>query len=238
MRTEELVITADGQRLAATKVYPSTGLAPSVLTLHGLGATANRHTIRYVLDDLAVHGYGSMCFDFSGNGDSTGVLSGSSLRRRRAELMAAAGELSDAQAPVLIGTSMGAHLAAWSVPVLRPRGLVLFCPAAYPASATDLVFDANFARPGNHPDSPAFAGIGELDGDLLIVAARNDHVVPADVVDGYLAHARKARSTTVIWIDDCDHFIHRALPHRPAARSQVLDAIRRVVTADRAPVAT
>lgn len=232
---EELTIATPDHRLAATRVLPDGGGRPHILTLHGLGATATRHSVRYLLDALARDGHASLCFEFSGNGDSSGTLALSSLRRRRDELLAAAATLDPARAPILIGTSMGGHLAAWSVPVLRPRGLVLFCPAAYPAHATDLAFGDGFTRPGAYPDSPAFAGIRQFDGDLLIVAGREDRVVPADVIDAYVDNARGARSCQVVWLDDCDHFIHRMLPGHETARATVIDAVRRLVAADRMP---
>ncbi|RZU44117.1 hypothetical protein EV284_1576 [Streptomyces sp. BK022] len=215
-------------RLAATTVHAAHDTAPDVIHLHGLGPTATRHAIRYLLDDLAAHGHSSVTFEFSGNGDSTGVMTEATLRRRKEESLAAAELLGDERRPVLIGTSMGSHLASWSVPQLKPRALVLFCPAAYPADAADQTFGEG-TRPGNHADSPAFAGLEEFDGDLLIIGAGKDQVVPADTIDGYLEHATKARSRRVIWLD-CDHFIHRWLPDQGAAKTEVLEAVRGIVT--------
>lgn len=232
--TEDFVFTANGQRLAATKTVPAGRPGPGILALHGLGPTATRHRVRYLLDAFAVHGYGSITFDFSGNGDSTGVLAESSLRGRRAETLAAAGHLSQSVATVLIGTSMGAHLAAWAVPELRPRGLVLFCPAAYPEGTADLRFDGSLARPGNYADSPAYAGLREFDGDLLIIGARQDQVVPPAVIDGYLANACAARSAEVIWLNDCDHFVHRWLPFQDACQAEIVQATVRLLAANQA----
>jgi pimeloyl-ACP methyl ester carboxylesterase len=229
-RGTDFTFAAGEHVLAATKVHAADGDRASVLYLHGLGPTAGRHGARYLLDDLARHGHASVTFEFSGNGESTGVLAGSCLRRRERETTTAAARLDSAEAPVLIGTSMGAHLAACAVPALRPRGLVLFCPAAYRADATDLRFDGSLTPPGCYPDSPAYAGIGYFDGDLLVVAARDDRVVAADVVRGYLDRARNARSVRVIWLD-CGHFIHRWLPAQPAARAEVHQAVLDVVSA-------
>lgn len=232
MFTEELVFRVNEHRLAGTKIFATDRREPSIVYLHGLGPTATRHGARYLLDELAEHGYGSLTFEYSGNGDSTGVLEESTLGRRREESLAAVAQLNRDVAPVLIGTSMGAHLAATTVPVLRPRGLVLFVPAAYPGGSDDLRFDGSLAKPGNYADSPAFAGIREFDGDLLIIAATNDQVVPREVIDGYLANARNARSTEVIWFD-CDHFIHRWLPEQETEKADMQKAILQVVYADR-----
>jgi pimeloyl-ACP methyl ester carboxylesterase len=110
--TEDFTVTASEHRLAVTRVGPSPAVEPTVLTLHGLGTTATRHTVRYVLDDLARCGLAALCFEFSGNGDSTGRLDESSLRRRRDELLAVAALLDPQVRPVLVGSSLGAHLAA------------------------------------------------------------------------------------------------------------------------------
>jgi pimeloyl-ACP methyl ester carboxylesterase len=239
---EEQVFPAAGQHLAATTLYPPDRRPPDILHLHGLGVAASRHVIRYLLDPLAAAGHAALTFDFSGNGESTGVYLQGSLRQRYQEALAVGGRLDADRSPVLIGTSMGAHLAAWAVPVLRPRALIFFCPAAYPAAATDVRFtgylantpggspqDAALVRPGYSADSPAFAGIAEFTGDLLVIAGRRDEVVPAEVVEGYLRHARRARSHELIWLADCGHLVHRWLPDRPRLKARVLHAMRRVI---------
>ncbi|MEU5510774.1 alpha/beta hydrolase [Streptomyces fungicidicus] len=229
VRTEDFFIHTAEHQLAATTVYAPHGVAPSVIHLHGLGATATRHVIRYLLDDLAAQGHSSLTFEYSGNGESTGVLEASTLRLRREETLAAGAQLSGDVRPVVMGTSMGAHLAACTVAQLRPRALVLFCPAAYPEDAADTPFGNGLARPGDYADSPAFAGIREFDGDLLVVGARHDEVVPARVIDAYLAHAEKARSKRLIWLDT-HHFVQRWLPEQEGPKEQVLQAVRAITT--------
>lgn len=226
---EELQIAVGASTLAATKVLPVEGAAPSILTVHGYGPTATRHTVRYLLDELAGLGFGSLCFEFTGNGDSTGTLGEATLSERQAELLAVATELDFTTPPVLIGTSMGAHLAACSVERIRPAGLVLFCPAAYPAAAVDRPFSQGLIPAGAHPDSPALAGIKRFSGDLIVIAARQDQVVPSEVAEAYFEQAVAARSRSLIWIENCDHFIHRKLPSRPLERAKILAAILSLV---------
>nr|WP_262928221.1 MULTISPECIES: alpha/beta fold hydrolase [unclassified Streptomyces] len=199
--------------------------------MHGLGTTATRHRARYLLDPWAEHGHGSLAFDFSGNGESTGELTRATLRRRRTETLAAAAWLGRDRPPVVVGTSMGAHLAAWTARELRPRALVLFCPAAYPAHAADLPFDGSLVRPGNHPDSPAYSALRDFEGDLLIFGARQDQVCPPEVVEGYLDSARRARSAEVVWFEECDHFVHRWLPHQGPLRERTVQAVLSLLAA-------
>ncbi|WP_225730790.1 MULTISPECIES: alpha/beta hydrolase [unclassified Nocardia] len=233
MYSEEVVFDAGDQKLAGTMIYADNGRRPSIAHLHGLGPTASRHQVRYLLDPLAEHGYGSLTFEYSGNGDSTGVMEESCIARRMAETLAAVSLLDPDEPPLLIGGSMGCHLAASLVPTIKPRGLVFFVPAAYPGGAEHLVFDENRARAGNYADSAAFAGMREFDGDLLIIAGKYDQIVPSDVVGGYLDSARNARSTEVIWLEG-DHFVHRWLPGPDWAteRAAVQEALLRFVSTD------
>jgi uncharacterized protein len=234
-RTEDFHFTAAGQRLAATRTIPGDGSGPGILALHGLGTASSRHRIRYLLDPLTALGHGAVTFDFSGNGDSTGVLERSTLRGRREEALGAATWLDERAAPVLLGTSMGAHLAASIVPEVRPRALVLFSPAAYPADAADQCFDGSLARPGDYPDSPAFAGMREFDGDLLVFGALHDQVVPREVVEAYRSCAVRARSAEVVWLD-CDHFVHRWLPGRPELLAETVRTIALVLSRTTEPL--
>lgn len=226
---EDFFFEAGGERLAATRTTGAGGSDPAILSLHGLGTTATRHRMRYLLDAWADHGHGSLTFDFSGNGDSTGELTRATLRRRRDETLAAAGRLGKAGRPVVIGTSLGAHLAAWTVRELRPRALVLFCPATYPEHAADQPFDGSLVRPAGHRDSPAYAALRDFEGDLLIFGARQDQVCPPEVIEGYLGNARRARSARVVWFEGCDHFVHRWLPNQESPREQTVQAVLRLL---------
>ena len=221
MRTEECEIAAGGERLAATKVYAASNRPPSVISLHGLGVKTTRNRIRYLLDFLAGHGLSSVCFDFSGNGESTGTMERSCLRRQGGQ-----------EQPTLIGTSMGADLAASLTPVLRPRNLILFSPAAYPEEAADLKFDEDFVRPGPYANSPAFKAMDGFTGNLLVVSGRQDVVVPKEVVDRYLESACRASLKRVIWFEDCDHWVHAWLERHDEQRAAVMQAVLAMLTQD------
>jgi pimeloyl-ACP methyl ester carboxylesterase len=231
--SEEFFFDVAGERLAATRIASSSGKPPSVVAFHGLGVTATRARIRYLLDHLAGQGVSSICFDFSGNGESSGEFASASLRIRAGECLAAAKLLAETEPRAIIGTSMGAHLAALVSPVIRPRSLVLFCPAAYPEQAADEKFDASFVKFSNRAltsealrASPALQALRLFTGNLLVVAGRQDQVIPAGVIDLYLESAAAARTRRLIWLDGCDHFVHPWLQQHSEERATILQAVQ------------
>jgi uncharacterized protein len=235
--SEEFFFEAGCERLAATRILSASGNLPSAVSFHGLGVTATRTRIRYLLDHLAVEaGVSSICFDFSGNGDSSGRFESASLRRRAEESLAAAKLLAMTGPRVLIGTSMGAHLAAQVSPDIAPRSLILFCPAAYPEDAADERFDENFVRFNNRtvtPEvlrgSPALKALRGFKGKLLVVAGTEDKVIPRRVIDLYLESAAAASKRRVIWLEGCDHFVHPWLAQHHEERVMVLEAVRSTI---------
>ena len=227
-------LRVDDETLAASTIYGASSHAPHVISYHGFGATATRARIRYALDYLAQHDISSACFDFSGNGDSTGKLEEANLRRRYREAQAATAHLITSGPVSLIGTSMGGFLAALLAPVLRPRHLILFCPPAYPEDAMDLPLNGRFGalarRPGAYARSPAFKALQTFEGSLLIFAARNDPVIVPEVIEAYLASAPCARRRKVVWLRESGHKMHLWLADHPRERELVLKRLLDVLT--------
>jgi pimeloyl-ACP methyl ester carboxylesterase len=222
------VFKVGAETLAATKVYADSGREPSVISFHGFGTTATRTRIRYMLDHLAGHGVSSACFDFSGNGDSTGELDKATLNLRRDEAHAAAKFLGRPEGSLaIIGTSMGAYLAALLSPVLRPRSLILISPAAYPEDAMELKLTEDFPKlarrpPGAYVGSPAFEALRTFEGDLLVITGGKDEVLPEGVTQLYAESAPSARSRKVIRLEESGHKVHPWLQEHAEERANVL----------------
>jgi esterase/lipase len=239
VRTKDITFKSGAETLAATKVYADSGRESSVISFHGFGLTATRTRIRYMLDYLAAHGVSSACFDFSGNGDSTGRLEESTLNIRKEEASAAAKFLGRPEGSLaIIGTSMGAYLAALLSPVLRPRSLILVCPAAYPEEAMGLKLTEDFPklarrRPHAYAESPAFEAIRDFDGRLLIIAAGHDaDVAPEEVINLYVESARSAKSKKVIRLEESGHKVHPWLQEHDEERANVLKEVLNVTHED------
>ncbi len=111
------------------------------------------------------------------------------------------------------------------------QGLILFCPLTYPKDAIDLKFDKNFQGAIHAIDSLAYLSIREFSGDLLIIAAKKDQIVSPDIINGYLENAQNVRSKRILWLDNCDHYIHRWLPHQEVLKNDVLFGIQQTISA-------
>jgi pimeloyl-ACP methyl ester carboxylesterase len=218
----------DGVELAGTTLTVGAPKLPSVLSLHGAGQST-RNRIRYLLMDFLSQGIGAFCFDFSGHGDSAGALSDSSLLKRQHEAMAATRFVQRDPIPLIIGSSMGAHTAAVMTGILSVGSLVLFCPAAYAAEATDKPFDSRFSdvirKPNSFLNSPAFSTLHEFTGNLIVICGANDKTIPREVVDLYYDSAKRASSRELIWVEDAGHQIHTFLETHPDVRENIVRKI-------------
>ena len=194
--------------------------------MHG-GGQSSRQGYRPLLGFLADHGHTAAAFDFSGQGESLGALSASSLDDRAAQVLAVATHLNAPPPVSLIASSMGAHIACSLIPQLAPDALVLFCPAAYEEAARSLAFGPAFqqsirsTRADAFAASPAFGALAQFRGRLLLVLGEKDAVIPREVEHGYVTCARRASSVEVIRLADAGHHLHAWLEGRPAERDRV-----------------
>jgi uncharacterized protein len=228
-RTEDCAFEVSGHTLVATKVLAASQSEPTIISFHGAGTGSTREGIRYLLDDLARCGLSSLCFDFSGHGGSTGVMADATLRIRMREAVAACGLLKAGPPLMVIGTSMGGAVATMLLPTLRPRGLVLFCPAAYPADTLDACFDEHFfvrvRQPGAHLTSLSYPSLDAYGGHYLLVLAREDTVISPPVVERYRHGAPTASSRAVMWLEGADHKAHRWLETHAIDRARVTEQV-------------
>jgi hypothetical protein len=111
--------------------------------------------------------------------------------------------------------------------VLRPRSLILVSPAAYPEDAMELKLTEDFPKlarrpPGAYVESPAFEALRTFEGNLLVIAAGKDDVLPEEVIHLYAESAPSARSRKVIRLEESGHKVHLWLQEHDEERTNVL----------------
>jgi uncharacterized protein len=201
---------ADGETLAYSHYVPMREPREVALSLHGAGP-AGRERIRYLAEHLASKGSSLFCFDFSGHGESTGHLMESSLSRRTYQA-AAALRVMKQRPTLLIGTSMGGHVAASILTATAPDYLVLFCPALYGDDSIDLPFDEHFTaaitQPSSFEHSSLRRDLAAYDGKSLLIIGEDDRIIPPRVVEIYGEELRKEGQSKLLTLPGAPHNLH------------------------------
>jgi len=166
------------------------------LVLHGAGKSSRTRFTR-LRQSLNAHGIPSASFDFIGHGDTGGSLLNSSLRERT-EQAAAVIRHACTEPLTLIAASMSAHTAIKLTEQFAVANLVLLVPAVYTPGGYDLPFGPAFSAairvPGSWRNSDAFDILSSFKGNLLVVAAEADDVIPFEVVEKIHASASSAKT--------------------------------------------
>ncbi len=200
--------TVDGERLSglcggAERGEPTRATA---VLLHGAGKGTKERLVP-LLEEFAAHGCRALTFDFSGHGESTGVLRELSLRRRFDQAVSVIDAYARLDEPlILVGFSMSGQTVADLVRHYgddRVAALGLCAPAVYTAEAWDVPFgegDGRFSalirRPGSWRDSPALDVLRAYEGRAVLAVPGTDEVIPPAVTEAVSeALARRAQIT-------------------------------------------
>jgi pimeloyl-ACP methyl ester carboxylesterase len=182
-----------------------------MLYLHG-GGSGNRRRIGYLANALAMRGISTFAFDFSGQGDSSGQLSGSSLRLRLDQARAAADLMGEDGPSIVMGNSMGGYVAAELLAFVQPRALVLSCPALYVAQAFEARFAHDFTdilrKSQDFSNARPLPLLRAFRGRVLLITAGQDRVIPASVIETY-RRAIPPANLEELHLPDAPHRLHR-----------------------------
>ncbi len=230
MNTKEYRIPAGDEVLACSVDYAHADPPPSVITLHG-GGPSDRHSTEYLARHLQNAGRTVIRFDFSGQGESTGTMADSSLKKRVEETESVLSYFGLNGIPFVIGSSMGGYIASAVASRVDVERLVLFCPAAYSVDAWDVPFESGFTEIIRAPDSFLHSDITDLlalfCGDTLLIMGERDEIIPDAVVAMYKNALTARGGVEFVEIAECPHPIHRWAAHRPEVRR---DLTARVAT--------
>lgn len=216
IRLEAIGIDVDDTRLGGTLLTPAHEL-PGVLFVHGWGGSQ--------MHDLArakeAAGLGCVCvtLDLRGHAGDPGEAARVSRAQNLADVLAAYDWLAsrgnvDQEAIAVVGVSYGGYLAALLTSVRRVRWLALRSPAIYKDKDwdrpklelhNDVGLPAYRRRRLTPGDNRALQACASFTGDVLLVEAEHDDVMPHPVAENYQAAFTKARSITARIVADADH---------------------------------
>jgi len=215
IRLDRVHIDVAGESMPGAMLMPAREL-PGVLFVHGWGGSQIQDLSR--ARDVA--GLGCVCVTFDLRGHGTREISTTVSRAQNlADLVAAYDWMAsrptvDHDAIAVVGVSYGGYLAALLSAERAVRWLALRSPALYK--------DADWDQPKlslhADPDLPAWRRrrIAASDnralraceayrGDVLLVEAARDEIIPHAVIENYVAAFTHARSLTARVVADANH---------------------------------
>ncbi len=160
---------------------------------------------------LWTNGISSSAFDFMGCGESTGYRGNSSLENQTKQACRVVKTLKIQQPLSVIGASMGAYIAVKLLAHFHVANLILFVPAMYSIDACRLPYNNGFTqaihKPSSWINSDAWGLLSMFTGNLVLVAAQKDEVIPKDVIERINHAATSVNSKTIITIPGAPHGI-------------------------------
>ncbi|UWM66203.1 alpha/beta fold hydrolase [Enterobacter sp. CP102] len=192
-----------GETLHGESTFGSKG---HVLMLHGGGKDRTVfYKYRDVLDSL---GLGTTIFDFIGHGETGGDIHKSSLfnRTMQAEAVIASQRL------VLtgcVGVSMGAYNALQLSKAMPLQSLVLMVPGVYSTAAYKIKFGPDFSaiirKPRSWEQTDAWDITAALNGNLLVIAAEIDAIIPSEIPEKLLSSASRCSQKQLLIVPEAGH---------------------------------
>lgn len=170
-----------GYEISADR-WHTEGQLEEVILLHGGGSSSKAGFFK-LRETLINIGLGTLAFDFLGHGNSGGSLEGFSLKDRVNQAKVIISSVSFEKSKLnIMGFSMGAYIATLLTQYYDVKRLGLFIPAMYSINAYEIPFGPRFSKlirkPKSWLDSDGFQIIKQFHGNLLIVSAENDTIVP------------------------------------------------------------
>jgi dienelactone hydrolase len=216
IRLETIRIGVDDTALDGTMLMPAREF-PGVLFVHGWGGSQVHDLTRA----REAAGLGCVCVtvDLRGHAGDSVEIARVSRAQNLADVVAAydwlAGQVNvDKDAIAVVGVSYGGYLAALLTSLRRVRWLALRSPAIY----KDADWESPKLKLNRDPELAAYrrrrlaAGDNRVlqacaafGGDVLLVEAEHDEIVPHPVVENYQAAFAKVHSITARVVADADH---------------------------------
>ena len=210
----------------------SNNAAADVVVLHGAGKSS-RHRFYSIRERLLAHGISSLAFDMIGHGDTGGNLSESSLKDRTLQAKSVINSCKISEPLSLIGASMSGYTAIKLTQHFHVMNLILFVPAIYSRHAYSLRFDDGFSKVIREQkswyDSDAWNILRNYKGNLLLVTAKNDDVIPKDVVRRIFKSATKSKKKVIHEVQGSPHQILGYLAERPRMFKEVISQMIRII---------
>ncbi|TLV19967.1 alpha/beta hydrolase [Klebsiella indica] len=193
----------NGETIYAESTFGRNG---HILMLHGGGKDRKVfYKYRVLMDELGV---GTTVFDFLGHGETGGDMHESSLFSRTMQAKAVIAYQGLALTGCM-GVSMGAYNALQLSKEVRLQSLILMVPGVYSMPAYKVNFGPDFSaiirQFRNWEETDAWDIAAEFTGNLLVIAAENDTIIPSEIPKRLVSSASRTSQKKLLTIPDAGH---------------------------------
>lgn len=201
-------------QISATLITPDkvTKPLPALLFIHGWRSNKSGNVKR--AEELSKRGFISLCIDLRGHGESEGSIEEFSRKdhlediKNSYEYLKKLNQVNKEKIGI-VGASYGGYLAAVAVNDLNFSRLVLRVPALYFDNdfsiQTDKLINGDtkaFKSWGLTPkNSLALKGVKNFKGNILLIEAEKDTVIPHQVIENYKQFANPKKTKYVLMRD-------------------------------------
>lgn len=230
MTTAEIEVEVGKEKISMLTSRPNRNPSHWVLFLFGGSRTRGKERFAEWQKYLTQENIGSISFDYSGTGKSTGHFFDSSLANRIDETVSVIRWIKKNIHPesfTLCGGSMGAYVALGASRIFPKliKNLILFCPAAYAKECHSLHFCRKFTRCIRRSDSwknsLAFRWIERFTGRILLLIPEDDEIIPPHIPLEYQRRAKNAADVHSITIPHAAHNLLNPKTTRLRFRQQI-----------------
>jgi uncharacterized protein len=194
-------------------------VAPDFVFLHGGGNASFKGRVYEIAPPILKNNRNILSFDFSGHGESTGILKEGSLKKRVNESQEII-ERYAAKTPLTIcGASMSGYIAIKMLEFFNVNTLILMCPALYDGKAYDVQFNQGFTEIIRQHESwrntDVISALESFTGRLLIIMGDKDEVIPSGVIELIMKHTKQASRKEIYTIAGSPHKINDWIVNYP-----------------------
>jgi len=204
-----------------------------LVLLHGAGLGTRDRYLDF-RTCLAQRFISSLAFDFIGFGETGGTVGESSLQNRTEQACAVINEMNFQKPFSLLGASMGAYTAVKLLETYPIDSLILFVPAMYDIAAYSIPFGPEFTRiirkPQSWVTSDAWKILQMFHGQLLLITAEQDDIIPHDVIRRIYEAASNASEREIYTVPKSPHLLIHYLAQSKQECNHVLKLVQSCVT--------
>jgi esterase/lipase len=190
---------------------------PGVILFHGM--TSSEKSYLPLANMLVKRGIAAFAITMRGHGESEGDFNKCTVTEALHDALAAYDFMInnvdvDKNKIAILGSSVGAILAAITSEKRQVETMVFRAPAVYTDQMMDLTFSEIMAKEANwfHQSinlktTPAGRAISKFKGSLLVIASENDMVIPIEVSRGYIDIAESSNLTKLNILKGAPHVL-------------------------------